>query len=96
MKIKYIGPIETEDLFQALFQDRKLIFGEHNIGLIRSATLYFTPVNELGEIVTITGSDGRPIEGCISAGAYFSAASQYDRQPVIEPKIVTRGPLLRP
>lgn len=95
MKIKYIGPINTDDLFQALFQDRKLIFGEHKIELIRSATLYFSPCNAAGEIVTVTGKDGRPIEGCISAGAYFSAACEYERSPTLDPRIVTKPPILR-
>ena len=96
MKIKYLGPIDIDDLFQALYQDRNFIFGEHKIERVRSATLYFTPCNAAGEVVKITDARGRPIEGCISAGAYFSSAAEYDRRVSIDTKIIGKPPALTP
>ena len=96
MKIKYLGPIDVDDYFQAFYQDKITIFAEHGIKHILSATHYFRPCDDLGQPLTITGSDGRPIEGCISAGAYFSAADQHDKACRIEPKVLTRPRVLRP
>ncbi len=86
MKGKYKGPMTVDEFFQALFQDRHAFFDKHaSSALIKNATVYITFCDEHGETVQLRDSHGQPIEGYISAGAYHSAADQYETID-IEPK----------
>jgi len=96
MKIKYIGPLFIDDLFQAIYQDRKEIFQKYGIERARAASLYFTPVDEFGEVMTIRDAKGNPMAECVSSGPYFSGAAEYDRGPVVASPIATGRRVLRP
>lgn len=79
MKAKYGGPMSIDDLYQALFQDREVFFEQHHITHVRNAYLYFTPCDELGEVVLIIDQLGNEIDGYVSGGAYRSAADAYEK-----------------
>ena len=86
MKGKYKGPMTVDEFFQALFQDRHAFFDKHaSSALIKNATIYVIFCDEYGETVNLRDSQGQPIEGYISAGAYLSAADKYESID-IEPK----------
>ncbi len=86
MKGKYKGPMTVDEFFQALFQDRHAFFEKHAASAhIKQATIYVTFCDEHGETVQLRDSQGQPIEGYISAGAYHSAADHYEAKG-IEPE----------
>ena len=89
MKGKYGGPMDVEDLFQALYQDREF-FSRYGITHVRAAYLYFTPCDEHGDAVTICDPGGNPIHGYVSSGRYRPAAEEY------ETRDVQATPLARP
>lgn len=89
MKGKYTGPMTVDEFFQALFQDRHAFFGKHaSDARIKQATIYITFCDEFGDTVQLRDAHGQAIEGYISAGAYQSAAEEYEARD-IEPKPIT-------
>ncbi len=90
IKGKYRGPMKTDDLFQAMLQDRNLFFQKYGISHILEATLYCKACNEHGEMVVVKDPTGAIVKGFNGAGAYHCAADQYDLPSDIEPKTVTQ------
>jgi len=91
MRGKYHGMMPVEDFFQAVYQDIEF-FKKHSITHIKSACLYFTPCDEHGQTVVVRNESGQIIDGFMSAGAYPSAAQQYDDLE-LEPRPVARSTL---
>jgi hypothetical protein len=82
--------ITVDQLCQAIFQDRALMFERHGIAYLRSASLFFTPCTVKGRPLTIYDEHGRPIEEYTSSLCYRSAADTYDTtrlEPVTIPRL---------
>jgi hypothetical protein len=91
MRGKYNGMMPVEDFFQSVYQDIAF-FKKHNITHIKSACLYFTPCDEHGNTVIVRNKAGQIVDGFMSAGAYPSAAQQYE-EVELEPQCVERKTL---
>jgi hypothetical protein len=87
MKAKYGGPMTIDDLFQALWQDREF-FQSHSITHVKSGFLYFTLCDIHGDPATVGDGADNIIDGFRSAGAYHSAADEYDAG-TLEPQVMT-------
>ena len=89
MKGKYTGPMTVDEFFQALYQDRHAFFDKHTgSARIKQATIYITFCDEFGDTVQLRDALGDAIEGYVSAGAYKSAAEEYEARD-IEPTPLT-------
>lgn len=76
MKVKFQGIYTTEEFFQAILEQRER-FREYGIKHIRNASLYYQPVDEYGDPVTLRHRNGDPVEGWCNKGPYRSAAQDF-------------------
>ena len=76
MKVRFRGQYTLDEFFQALYDERAK-FEEHGIEYIRSASLYYTPVDEYGEPVQLMCKRGEPLEGWTTDGPYPCAAKDF-------------------
>jgi len=76
MKVRFRGIYTLDEFFQAVYEERQK-FEEHGIKHIRSASLYYTPVDEYGDPIQPAHKNGEPIESWNSDGPYRSAAQDF-------------------
>jgi len=76
MKVRFRGIYTLDEFFQAVYEQRRT-FEDHGIEYIRSASLYYTPVDAYGDSVQPQYSTGEPVEGWNSDGPYRTAAQDY-------------------
>lgn len=76
MKIAFRGVYTLDEFFQALYQERHKL-KELGITHVRGASLFYQPVDECGDPVTLRHQNGEPMKGWTSKGPYRSAAQDY-------------------
>lgn len=76
MKVRFRGEFTLEEFFQALYDERAR-FEEKGITHVRSAYLYYTPIDEYGDPVQLTHCTGEPMEGWTTDGPYPCAAKDF-------------------
>ena len=75
------GKLSIDEFYQALYEGRHSFFEKHNIRHLKRPVLYFQPVDEDGEPVTIKGHDGKSVTGGRIGRPYNAAADHYAPKP---------------